>query len=70
MQKHGHVLVVHAPQMLQHRPPAGGDTAQQPHGTAGVLPDAELPALNSIDAADERLDLLRKFLGTAKERRE
>lgn len=61
------VLIINAPQMLQHRPSTGRDRAQQAHGTAGVFPDTELPALNGINATDEGLDLLGKLLGATGE---
>lgn len=57
------MLIVNAPQMLQHRPSTGRDRAQQAHSTAGVFPDTELPALNSVNATDEGLDLLGQLLG-------
>lgn len=57
------VLIIHAPQMLQHRPSTGRDRAQQAHSTAGVFPDTELSALNGVNATDEGLDLLGEFLG-------
>lgn len=63
MQEGGNMLIIHTPQMLQHRPSAGRDGAQQPHSTAGVFPDTELPALNGINTTDEGLDLLGQFLG-------
>lgn len=56
--------------MLQHCFSAGRDRAQQPHSAAGMFPDAELPALNGVDATDEGLDLLGKFLGTTEQMRE
>lgn len=63
MQEGGDVLIINAPQMLQHRPSTGRDGAQQAHSTAGVFPDTELPALNGVNATDEGLDLLGQFLG-------
>lgn len=63
VQEGGDMLIVHAPQMLQHGSSTGWDRAQQAYGTAGVFPDAELPALNNVNAIDEGLDLLGQFLG-------
>ena len=57
------MLIINAPQVLQHRPSTGRDRAQQAHSTAGVFPHTELPALNGVNAADEGLDLLGEFLG-------
>ena len=59
-----HMLVVHAPQVLQDRPAAGRDGAQQTDGAAGVLSDTEFAALDGVHAADEGLDLLGQLLGT------
>ncbi len=67
VQKGGDVLIVNSPQMLQHRPSAGRDRAQEAHSTAGVFPDTELPALNGVNATDEGLDLLGQLLGTTGE---
>lgn len=64
VQEGGDVLIIHAPEMLQHCPSTRRDRAQQPHSTAGMLPDTELPALNSVSATDEGLDLLGQFLST------
>lgn len=58
------MLIIDAPQMLQHCTPAGRDRAQQTHSTAGMFPHTELPALNSVDATDEGLDLLGQLLAT------
>lgn len=58
------MLVVHTPQMLQHSSSTSWDRAQQAHSTAGMFPDAQLPALNDVDAIDERFDLLGEFLST------
>lgn len=63
VQEGGDMLIINAPQMLQHRPSTGRDGAQQAHSTAGVFPHTELPALNSVDATDKGLDLLGQFLG-------
>lgn len=69
VQEGGDILIVDAPQMLQHRPATGRDGAQQAHGTAGVFPDTELPTLDTVKATDEGLDLLGEFLGAAGEER-
>lgn len=62
VQEGGDMLIVNTPQMLQHGSSTGWDRAQQAHSTAGVFPDAELPALNNVNAIDEGLDLLGQFL--------
>lgn len=56
--------------MLQHSTSAGWNQTQQPHSTASVLTDAELPSLSNIDAVDEGFDLLGKFLSTGDEIKE
>lgn len=62
VQKGRDVFIVHTPQMLQHCTPTGRDGAQQAHGTPGVFSNAEFASLNSVDATDERLDLLGQLL--------
>lgn len=57
------MLIIDTPQMFQHGATTGRDRTKQAYGTTGVFPNAELPALNTVDAINEGLDLLGQFLG-------
>lgn len=64
VQEGRYMLIVYTPQMFQYSATTGWHRAQQAHGTAGVFPDTELPALNNVNAINKGLDLLGQFLGT------
>lgn len=57
------MLIVDTPKMFQHGPTTGRDRTKQAYSTTGVLPDAELPALDTVNAINKGLDLLGQFLG-------
>lgn len=58
------MLIIDTPKMFQHCATTGWDRTKQAYGTTGMLPDAELSALNTINAINEGLDLLGQFLST------